>query len=318
MQGSAKTEKINLSLAKINIGMFYLSGRIDSYFSIPQNAEAEFSDYRGKFSTGIEGGYRYYPLKLTNSYGSPFIGLGLAFPNYHFASKHGKGVKKFGVSVPLSAGYGFLWGRGQVDIGVRYAFGQKGEYYFAPDTKRAFDAEGQEFFINYKHLTNYQTTAQQESSKDFSDYYKGLHLYATIAPSVSWFTQGRDKGNPDLALDSSGYGNFNMDYSLGVLTHLGQKNRRLMAQFSYRPIDIDLQAYGKSVNYKNDSLGVEILYNPIIMFGLAPFVGVGRFLTKWNIPIVEVRHIMMKKIILAGFWVGIFCVKRIAVFMFGF
>ena len=71
-----------------------------------------------------------------------------------------------------------------------------------------------------------------------------------------------------------------MEYSFGALTYLGRADRRLMAQFSYRPIDIDLQAYGKSVNYKNDSRGVEILYNPLIMFGLAPFIGVGRFSNK--------------------------------------
>ncbi len=263
------------TMAKLILGTFYASGKLDSYIAVPLKRQVAVGDFKGNFSTGIEAGYRYYPLALAKNYTSPFIGAGLSFPNYTFHTAEGKGNKKYHVAFPIMAGYGFLLGNAQFDVGIRRALRQDGKYYFTSDREGYFYAESDEFFLNYKHPSHYASTKQkkQQSDKSFS----GFHPFLGLAPSVAWFTQGNDADNTHPALSSSNYGAFMNEYVVGMVIkpESWQGDKRLIAQFSHRPIDIDLEAYGKKFNYKMESNGVEMLWSPFMRFGLAPFIGAG-------------------------------------------
>ena len=154
IEGVTEADETEFVIGKLILGNFYANGHVDSYIAFPIRRTFELGDIEGKFTPGIEAGYNIYLLPLGKTGHSPFVGAALAFPNYDFFTNSGKGSRKYTVSLPVQVGYGFYDENGQIDIGFRYAYGQRGEYYFSPEQQGAFDARYAELFVNYK--TRYQ------------------------------------------------------------------------------------------------------------------------------------------------------------------
>ncbi len=260
-------------VGKLLLGNFYANGHVDSYITIPFRRSFDLGDMKGKFSPGIEAGYNIYILPLGKSGHSPFIGVALSFPNYSFFTNAGKGSRKYTVALPVQVGYGFLSKYGQVDIGARYAYGQAGDYYFSPAQQGAFDARYAELFVNYKKITNAKIT---EVGAGALPPRKDWWLFFGLGLSSAWFTQGNDAQQTEKSLSPSSYGQPIGEVTLGmvrVFSH--QRRQRLIMQYSYRPIDVKLEAYEKQVRYQQIGQGLEFLYNPFIKSGIAPFIGLG-------------------------------------------
>ncbi len=273
IDGITEPASENIVVGKLLLGNFYANGHVDSYITIPFKRSFELGDVKGKFSPGIEAGYNFYLRPLGQTHHSPFLGIALSFPNYEFFTSAGKGSRKYDIALPIQLGYGFYGNKGQIDVGIRRAYGQSGDYYFSPDEETRFQAEYPELFLNYKYVTNAKITKVGADAKPPR---KDWWPFLGIGLSSAWFTQGNDVHNQEKSLSASGYGQPIGEYTVGLVRAFSEeKSKRLILQYSYRPINIEYKAYEKSVIYQLDSRGVELLYNPRISAGIAPFFGLG-------------------------------------------
>ena len=270
IEGITPATEQNVLFSKVSIGSFYANGHVDSYLVIPFRSRVDFGEVQGKFSPGIEGGYNFYLRPLGQTRQSPFVGIGLSFPNYQFFTPHGKGVKKYDIALPVYAGYGFFNQAGQFDVGVRYAYGQDDDYYFSADQQGYFNAQHPEFFVNYKYISKSKLTEVGDNVRKNDKAWRG---FFGAGLSSNWFTQGHDVGT-DNDISSSGYGEPITEYMLGTI-YSYTENKRLILQYTQRPTDITLESYGKKTRYQMDSRSVELLWNMTRWSGMAPYVGFG-------------------------------------------
>ena len=273
IDGITEADEAEFVVGKLILGNFYANGHVDSYIAFPFRRSFDIGDIKGKFTPGIEAGYNIYLLPLGKTGHSPFIGAALSFPNYDFFTNAGKGSRKYTVALPVQVGYGFFDENGQIDIGFRYAYGQAGDYYFSPEQQGSFDARYAELFVNYKKVTNAKMT---EVGAGALPTRKDWWLFFGLGLSSTWFTQGNDVQQMEKSLSPSSYGQPIGELTLGAVRAFSQeRSKRLIMQYSYRPVDVKLDAYEKRVRYQQIGQGLEFLYNPFVKSGFAPFFGVG-------------------------------------------
>ena len=264
----------SVSVPSITIGALHYWGKADFYVSFPlqQNGGGEAIEY--SFKPGVETGFKYYPITITDKSFRPFVGAGFAFPSYQQTTDNNRGALQSKFVLAANAGVSYTLSPFIFDIGVKYTPNSHIDYYLAPDTQKRVEYSEYALFIGAKFFTD-TTLAQRQQSGSSADLAKGLYPYIGIGPSSSWSTNDSsfvDKAHPHLGIKNDA--TVFPELSAGVhWKNTNRKGHRTIFNISYRPQQLEIEGFGITNKYVNNSLAVEVLQSFWDYHGFVPFAG---------------------------------------------
>ena len=250
----------------ITIGGLHYWGHADFYVSFPFRARVNGAQY----SPGIETGAKYHPLQIRNKRISPYVGAAFAFPTYYPPNAPDQSQLVF----PIVAGLVYARYPLLFEIGVKSISDLELDHYESPSEKRTVRADSTSYTIGVKFAAD--TTRAARSARPDAGLSPGVHPYVGIGPSSAWLTGSTpyiDKNTPSFSPKNNP--TIMPDLAAGIVIkgRQSKNGHRTLIQLAYRPMRVERKGFNIDDQYRNDSIGLEIMRAFWDYYGFVPFIG---------------------------------------------
>lgn len=266
---------------RIIIGGTHFWGHADFYLAIPlTNPKTNKQNQTVACYSGVETGFKYYPLRLENKKLRPY--LGLALTGYYLKQnngnlEYGSGPELSISAFPVLGGCTFNYKSHLLEAGLVWNYQYQHEYHISREIKTSVSTPPFYFQLGYKYMLETTLSAERDwesgrtqkitiekaEKKELNNFYLGVGISAAFCLQESSYNQ-------NLRPYVYKYpGALLADLSIGYYIH--QPDLNIGA--SYRAYSDGTDAYGALQKTKRKSLALECAKFLFDYQGFVPFVG---------------------------------------------
>ncbi len=281
-EGNTKTMVLNSHFRpRLIIGGTHFWGHADFYIAIPlTNPKIEKDNQSVLCYSGVETGFKFYPLRIEHQQLRPY--LGVALTGYYLEQHnknfvYGNGPELSTSAFPVLAGCTFNYKNHLLELGLVWNYKNKQEYYISREIGTYVSMPPLYFQLGYKYMLEttisaekdwesgrtQKITIEKEEKRELNNFYFGAGISAAFCLQQSSYNQNL---RPYINKYS---GALLADVSLGYYFHKPDLNIGV----SYRAYSDGTDSYGALQKAKRKSLAVECSKLLFDYHGFVPFVG---------------------------------------------
>ena len=263
--------RLDMSSYYLNIGGWHFWGLADFWVQFPiEKFDRQYQSNRYQYSSGVETGFKLYPMRLKSHAFRPFLGSSFQFSHLQIND----GPKDYRQRNPILLGLSYATPKYQLDIGSRYFVDNTFNYATSQSDFETVRVNPVSWFLGLKTIADTTAFGARQAIKPLK---RGTYPFLGIGFSSAWTTHQRssliDREAPWM--DTHPNSQTFPEFSLGTHWKLNQPlNQRVILQISYRQSDDSLSAYGQSFKFTNSSIATELAYSFLDYHGFVPYLGV--------------------------------------------
>ncbi len=266
---------------RLIIGGTHFWGHADFYIAIPlTNPTIEKENQTIFCYSGVETGFKFYPLRIEHHKLRPY--LGVALTGYYLEQHnrnfvYGNGPELSASAFPVLTGCTFNYKSHLLELGLVWNFKNKQEYYISREIGTYVSMPPLYFQLGYKYMLETtlsaekdwesgrtrKITIQKEEKRELNAFYIGAGISAAFCLQESSYNQ---KERPYI---NKYPGALLADVSLGYYFHKPDLNIGI----SYRAYSDGTDSYGALQKTNRKSLAVECSKFLFDYHGFVPFIG---------------------------------------------